>query len=128
MGEGFRQFNFFPLIRDGRLTELDMIDLSEMEFQHYEKMDIRKTLRKLASRIGQVVDGMEDYEPLDVEARKDAMRWRLIFNTEGVSFKMDSTRVAIFQDSFDVRGKLLERRLLGMGSTLPEAVDKVLGF
>lgn len=123
-----RNLNFFPLIRDGRLTELDMIDISEMEYEHYEKMDFRKTLRRLATRVGQVVDGMEEFSAVDLEVRKNAERWHLLFGTEGVSFKMDASRVAIFQDSFDNRGKLVERRLLAIGSSIPDAVDKALGF
>lgn len=115
----------FPLIRDARSIELDILDLVEVST---DGTDLRPTLRNVANRVGIVADTIEKESELDEQIIKNAERWKLLFETPGVVVKKRDGRVLIFHDSIGVDGGRYGRRLLASGSDLRDAVNRVLGF
>lgn len=115
--------------RDARLIELDMIDCCELVFEDQPLPDYRPLLKKFAGRVGELADKLQKLEQLSVEEKKAAMRWELLYATQGVSIKdypnnnsMNGYRFALFRDI--PNGK----KLLSQGKTLTEAADRALGF
>lgn len=116
--------NTFPLIRDARCTELNLLDMIEC----HKGEDLKPLLRNVANSIGRWADQLEKLSDIDEADRKDALRWRLLFDTPGVRLLKRGESYHVVQDAQDVFGRFTERRLLGVGSSRIDAVDCALGF
>lgn len=111
--------------RDARLIELDMITLIEEEYP--DNHNFLPLFRKLSDRVGRLADELQKLEQVSDQQKKDAMRWELLYETAGVTFRdnLINNRDHIFQIFRDVpNGK----KLIGQGKTVTEAADRALGF
>jgi hypothetical protein len=116
--------NTFPLIRDARCTELNLLDMIEC----HKGEDLKPLLQNVANSIGRWADELEKLSDVDERDRKDALRWRLLFDTDGVRIKKVDSQLHLYQDDFDVFGRLSGSRLLAVGSNRIDLVDRALGF
>lgn len=117
--------NNFPLLRDSRCLELDILDILECAD---ETTDLRPTLRNVSSRAGAIADTIASRVELDEQTIANAARWNLLFETPGVVVKKRDGMVYIFRDAIGVDGRRYGRSLLGRGIDIRTAVDTVLGF
>lgn len=115
----------FPLIRDARSIELDILDLVEASI---DGTDLRPTLRNVSNRVGVLADSIAKESELDEQTLKNAERWKLLFETPGVVVKKRDGRVFIFRDAIGLDGSRYGRSILSSGDSIRDAVDRVLGF
>lgn len=120
--------NTFPLLRDARCIELDMLDVCTLEFEGNPAVKDAPLLKAFASRIGRLADELEKLSVADQVTRKDALRWQLLFDTPGIRRKRVGSSIHILQDSFASDGSFVGRKLLAVGSNTIDAVDKALGI
>jgi hypothetical protein len=106
--------------RDARLIELDMITLIEEKYP--DNHNFIPLFRKLSDRVGRLADELQKLEQVSSAQIKDAERWRLLHDQQGITWAEYHGRFTIFRE---VAHGL---KLIGQGKTLIEAADKALGF
>jgi hypothetical protein len=111
--------------RDARLIELDMITLIEEKYP--DNHNFIPLFRKLSDRVGRLADELQKLEQVSSAQIKDAERWRLLFDTPGITSRDNiiNNRDHLFQIFRDIANG---KKLIGQGKTLTEAADKALGF
>ena len=118
----------FILHRDAAMLEADMLDVAEYCFDDKYK----PSLVIFAKRVGELSDRIQAFEQTTLDQVKNAARWELLFNTEGVSYKVGDRR--------DINGNLVGTqvtiyreiangsKLIGIGKTFEDATNQALGF
>jgi hypothetical protein len=111
----------------GALNELqrDLRDISKMPFgiDENEKLGYEA----LALRVDAVAQMVGNYFDLQDESARNAVRWKFLFQTQGISFSLRDGQYIVTKDLVE-NGEIVSRRMLSQGRTLPAAVDAFLGF
>lgn len=105
-----------------------MLDICSLEFEGKPTVSDTQLIKAFANRIGRLADQLEKLDVADIQARKDALRWQLLFDTPGIRRKKVGSTIHIYQDTFDVLGRVTGRRLLAVGSSTVDAVNRALGL
>lgn len=116
--------NLFPLIRDARCAELNLLDFLEA----HQGEDLKNVLANIAKIMGSIADDLEKFKIADDDTRKDALRWQALYGTAGVRLRKVGTGFQLVQDDIDVFGRPSGCRLLAIGSSEVDVVDRWLGF
>lgn len=111
----------------GALNELmrDLRDISKMPFGINENEKLG--YEALALRVEAVSQMVSNYFTLQDESARNAVRWKFLFQTPGISFSVRDGQYIITKDLVE-NGEIVSRRMLSQGTTLPVAVDAFLGF
>lgn len=111
----------------GALHELekDLQEIARLRFQDND--DDQHTFNALALRVRTISELVDKYFTLTDESAKNAVRWKFLFQTAGVSFKFNDGAWTIYKDVVQ-DGEITGRKLLAMRDSLPKAVDGFLGF
>lgn len=111
----------------GALNELmrDLRDISKMPFGIDENE--RLGYEALALRVEGVSQMVGNYFDLQDESARNAVRWKFLFQTQGISFTLKDDQYIILKDLVE-GGEIVSRRMLSSGKTLQQAVDAFLGF
>jgi hypothetical protein len=111
----------------GALNELmrDLRDISKMPFgiDENEKLGYEA----LALRVDAVAQMVGNYFDLQDESARNAVRWKFLFQTHGISFTIKDGQYIILKDLVE-SGSIVSRRMLSSGKTMQQAVDMFLGF
>ncbi len=115
-------------IVQGSLNELasDLLELAHLRFEA-DDAD-QHTFNALALRVQNINELIGHYFELTNESAKNAQRWKLAFQTPGVSVKLREGDGFVLLKDIVEDGKIVGSRAMASGSSIPAAVDKFLGF
>lgn len=105
--------------------ESDLKELARLRFEANEEDE--HTFNALALRVHSLSELVDKYFTLADESAKNAVRWKLAFQTPGVSIRFADVHWNLVKDTVE-DGKVVGKKLLAAGETIPKAVDKFLGF
>lgn len=111
----------------GAIHELqtDLHDIAQLRFE--ENNNDQHTFEVLSLRVKTLYELVEKYFDLTDESAKNAVRWKFLFQTPGISFKLEEGKSVVFKDVVQ-GGEIVGRKMIAGGQSLPEAVDTFLGF
>ena len=111
----------------GALNELqrDLRDVSRLPFGMSESE--RLGYEALAIRVDAVGQMVGNYFDLTDESARNAVRWKFLFQTPGISFSQKEDQFLIYKDIVEDEN-IVGRKILAQAPTLNKAVDFFLGF
>ncbi len=111
----------------GAMNELtsDLLELAHLRFEANDNDE--HTFNALALRTQNLAELVKTYFEMTDEAAKNAVRWKFLFRTSGISFKMEDDKFVVTKDVVQ-GGRIVGSKMLASAESLPKAVDKFLGF
>jgi hypothetical protein len=115
----------FQLLCQARSIELDLIEVSRLDID--DGVDLRPMLKKFSERIGNLADALETLHATEERDVRNSKRWELL-TTPGIKRKSVGDGVQLVQLVHDWEGNVTGSRLLAVGKTTTEVLDKALGY